>query len=166
MKIYPIFLLLTLFSCQIFEPKPQSEKFYCKIESKAFRPNNGGDISFEPLLANRDEKYNIFDMLAVSKDGNSISLGQKFNNIKDFKEKEYKVNQEFTVNYYGDLININGSNQHEKYESFENSGYIIFSKIDTINQRVSGTFAFKLKSTHTQKVITITKGQFNDVYFY
>jgi hypothetical protein len=164
-SILIIFFIASLFgfSCRKNNPGP-NESFYCKIDGKAFRPDNDGDIFFEPLLAQWDLKNKMFYFIVYGNDSHSISISSKFQKNEDFGLKKYNVNREFIANYNGDLILINGSNVHEKFQSFEDSGFIEFSKIDTTKRRVSGTFEFKLKNE--RKTVSITKGQFNDVFYY
>ena len=165
-------LKITLFSiiissCQLFVPKPQSERFYCKIDGKSFRPDNGGDVFFEPLLAQYNENSNVFYISVHTKDETSINIGTKFKNFKDFREKKYLVSEEFNATYFGKYIEINGNTTvNERFETYLNSGYIEFTKIDTLKQIVSGVFEFKVKSVETDKIINIKNGQFNDVFYY
>lgn len=154
-------------SCEIFTPKPESESFYCKIDGKAFRPDNGGDIFFEALLAKRSVENNLFYFIVYSEPKGWIGISAKFENIKsDFSEKTYVMNEEFRGHYSTPEKTVNGNSYSETYESYPTSGYITFTKIDTLKREVSGTFEFKAKDKKTDKIISVTKGQFNDVYFY
>ncbi len=167
MKKLAVFLiLLSFYSCG--EPPPQpNEPFYCKIDGKRFRPDNGGDIFFEALLAQRDENNNIFDITVYSEERGWVGLFLKFKNIHtEFKEKNYVMNDEFKGHYSTPNKTVNGVSSSTTYESYLQSGFITFSKIDTVKQRVSGTFEFKAKDKKSEKTISITKGQFNDVFFY
>lgn len=156
-----------LCSCQLFTPKPQSESFYCKIDGKAFRPDNGGDIFFSALLAQKDETYNFFYITTTGKEGKGLSISSKiFKNWNDFKVKKYLINEEFNAYYSGNYIEKDGKRLQERFEPYPNSGYVEFTKIDTVKQTVSGVFEFKLKSTQTDKTVSIKNGQFNDVFYY
>jgi hypothetical protein len=161
------FLLIFIFtSCQLFLPKPESEDFYCTIDGKAFRPDNDGDIFFEDLLAQLNENSKIFYISAYGKEGKTLTIKNKFADLKEFKVKRYYINTEFNVSYSGDKIKINGNAINEDFEPFLNSGFVEFTKIDTVRQLVSGTFEFKLKSIQTDKTVNIKNGQFNDVFYY
>lgn len=165
MKKLIVFSLLLFSSCEIFSPKPESEPFYCKIDGKAFRPDNGGDIFFEALLAQRDETYNLFYITADDKN-RTIHISTKFNDLKDFTTKTYQINEEFKAYCTNGYIRTKDRTLDNDYEGFLGSGYITFTKVDTLRQLVSGTFEFKAKSIYSEEIINITKGQFNNVYFY
>jgi hypothetical protein len=166
MKQIAYFLLAALlFTACEPGPKP-NEPFYCKIDGKKFRPDNGGDTFLEPLLAERDGENNNFYIIVIGKNGRGLSFGRKFPSLKEFTPKRYDVNDEFRANHSGDYVITNGRNNREEFEAFENSGYIEFTKVDTVSQRVSGTFEFKVKSKLTGKVIDVKDGCFNDVFFY
>jgi hypothetical protein len=86
--------------------------------------------------------------------------------LNEFKVKRYLINNEFRGGYNGDYIEVNGFRKRERFESYPNSGYIEFTKIDTLKKTVSGVFEFKVKSVETDKIINIKNGQFNDVFYY
>jgi hypothetical protein len=159
------FVLLSISSCGEPPPKP-NEPFYCKIDGKRFRPDNGGDAFFEALLAQRDEKYKLFYITAYAQGGETVGIATKFNDLKDFQVKTYSMNEEFKGNYTSKSENINGIGIQTDYETFSKSGFVTFTKIDTLKQIVSGVFEFKAKDKKSEKIISITKGQFNDVFFY
>jgi hypothetical protein len=163
-SILIIFFIASLFgfSCRKNNPGP-NESFYCKIDGKAFRPDNDGDIFFEPLLVQWAKPLKQF-YFTVQGSRYSLDIYTVFENNENFIEKSYSINEEFSAQLVGDLINSNGIQKREVFKSFPNSGRIIFTKIDSLSHRVSGTFEFEVKNE--RKTISITKGQFNDVFYY
>lgn len=163
-QLIALILIILNFSCDK-APKP-NEPFYCKVDGTVFRPDNGGDTFFEALLAQRDEKNKLFSMTVYSASKGWIVISAKFNDIKDFKEKNYIINEEFKGSYSTIYKTVNGVGSQTVYETYSNSGFVNFTKVDTLKQQVSGVFEFKAKDKKTEKIISITKGQFNDVFFY
>jgi hypothetical protein len=154
MKTRTYFIVLIMLfsfqlSCQLFEPKPKSEEFYCKIDGKKFRPDNGGDMFFEPLLFDLNRDINRFDMTIMNSehgDNNMavlISIPTK-NNI--LQERRYEITEEGKAYCSKGYISVGGANLNHGYEAYTGSGYIVFSKVDTLKRRVSGTFAFRPKA--------------------
>jgi hypothetical protein len=170
LKTVTLILLVSSFSsCQLFGPKPESEEFYCKIGGEKFRPDNGGDVFFEALLLQLDQTNNRFNITALnSEDGDKkmdVLLSVPTKN-KVLKVGRYAITQEGSGFCSKGYISINGSNKNHDYKAYPSSGYIEFTKVDTLKRRVSGTFAFKAKSIYTNDEIAVTDGQFNDVFYY
>ncbi len=167
MKNFAVYLLLfTLSSCGEPPPKP-NEPFYCKVDGKRFRPDNGGDIFLQALLVKKSIPNNLFYFNVYSEGNGWIGISAKFKDIQnEFKEKTYEINQEFKAHYSTPEKTVNGVSSSITYESFAKSGFITFSKIDTLKKEVSGTFEFKAKDTKSDKIISISKGQFNNVFYY
>lgn len=167
--ILAIVLFTFQLSCQIFDAKPKNEKFYCKIGGKKFRPDNGGDIFLEPLLLHLDKDNNRFNMNVVNTgngDNNMTILFSIPTKNDILKSTKYELTQEGKGFCSKGYISIGGSNQKHGYEAYHNSGYIEFTKVDTLKRRVSGTFAFRAKSIYNNDEIAVTDGQFNDVFYY
>ncbi len=166
MKKLTLCFMFALYACGEPPPSP-NEPFYCKIDGKKFRPDNGGDIFFQALLAQKDKQNNIFDITVYSEGKGWIGIFLKFKNIQtEFKEKTYIMGEEVKGHYSTPEKTINGVSSSTTYESYSQSGYIIFSKIDTLKQEVSGTFEFKAKDKISGDIISVTNGQFNNVFYY
>jgi hypothetical protein len=167
--IVVIVLFGSQLSCQIFDPKPKSEEFYCKIGGKKFRPDNGGDMFFEALLLQLDRDNKRFNITAIKSGNGDERMSVLFSiptKNKVLEERKYEITQEGKAYCSKGYISVGGSNKNHDYDAFLSSGYIIFSKVDTLKRRVSGTFAFKAKSNYTNDEIAVTDGQFNDVFYY
>jgi hypothetical protein len=168
-----LFVIITLtvsqLSCQLFETKPKNEKFYCKVGGKKFRPDNGGDIFFEPLLFQLNQTSGRFNMTAMNSETGEDNIAVVFsipikNNI--LEARKYELSQEGKGYCNKGYTTNGGVSVKHGYETYPSSGYIIFSKVDTLKKRVSGTFHFKAKSLYTKDEIAVTDGQFNDVFYY
>jgi hypothetical protein len=160
------FVLLSISSCGEPPPKP-NEPFYCKVDGKRYRPDNGGDAFFQALLAKKSVQNNLFYITVYSENNGELGITAKFKDIKsEFKEKKYIINEEFKADFSTPYKTVNGIGSQKTYESFSNGGYVTFSKIDSLRQRVSGTFEFKAKDKNSDKIIIVSKGQFNDLFYY
>jgi hypothetical protein len=161
-----------LYACQLFVPKPESEKFYCKIDGKAYRPTRKGSysLSYLEITSGLNTKNNFFyiSTARTTRNENSewVSMSLKFENLNDFKLKKYLMNNEFKGQFTGRLNKFDVKKIEEKFTSLNSSGFIEFTKIDTVGKKISGVFEFKAKSTYSDKVIKITNGQFNDLSYF
>lgn len=167
--IVVIILIASQTSCQIFDAKPKNEKFYCKIGGKKFRPDNGGDVFLEPLLAKLDFNSGRFSLTALNTgdgDDNMAVLFSMPTKNKVIETKRHEITQEGRAYCSRGYISNGGSNKNHGYEAFSGSGYIEFTKVDTLKRQVSGVFSFKAKSIYTNDENAVTDGQFNNVSYY
>lgn len=168
MKYLFILLFFILGACEP-PPKP-NEPFYCKIDGKKFRPDNGGDVFFEPLLAQINRDFHFFYITANnSKYGNksmSVSFSITLDSSNRIKPISYKIGVDAKANCSTGYIMINGNNKNHDYKYIENSGKILITKVDSVKQLVSGTFEFEARSIYTDEIVKVTDGCFNDVFYY
>lgn len=172
-EIFKILLISTIIcSCQLFGPKPESESFYCKIDGKAYRPISKGrySLSYLEITSGLNARNNSF-YISTSRDtrsGNSesFSLSLKFEKLEDFRPQKYSISSEITGQFTSKLISFEGREIKERFTSTVGSGYLEFTKIDTLKRKVSGVFEFKAKSNYSDKSIKITNGQFNDLSYF
>lgn len=159
-KVLLIFLVLFLGCNRKNNPQP-NEKFYCQVDGKAFRTDSNGDVFNSPLYAEWNTK-GWFSLYADNfKEKKSLTLIAKLSN-NEVELLEYSTQKgNFSSNYYGDYIIVNGNSVKESFAGFE--GKLIITKYDKVAKKVSGTFEFTAKSKQTEKNISISKGQFNDV---
>ena len=62
-------------------------------------------------------------------------------------------------------INVSGVNLVETYESYYGKeGTLTLTEIDTVHQRVSGTFSFAAYKSDSSKSVTVTDGSFKAKY--
>ena len=167
------FLIILIFpSCQLFVPKPESEKFYCKIAGFAYRPLSKGfySLSYYNITSGLNRKNNSFYISTSrsmrSGNSESFNLDLKFEKLEDFRPKKYSMSSNITGQFSGKLISYEGKEIKDRFTSINSSGYLEFTKIDTVRRTVSGLFEFKAKSKYTDKRIKITNGQFNDLSYF
>jgi len=157
-KLSFVLLFLSLSSCSLFEPKPESEKFYCKLNGKAWRPEKGSYSLGTPLKAewNKKGRFTIYAFNGKE----LVLLSVKLNLNESLKIGNYllgSVISENTGDYYYDQTITNSERLTSK------SGILNISK--TENNQVSGTFEFTTHSNIQNKDYKITKGQFNNLYY-
>jgi hypothetical protein len=158
MKKLTFALIICLFSsCQLFEPKPESEKFYCKVNGKTWRPEKSSYSLSSPISAEWDRKgkfkilaynYPQYVWLTLKVDSNGPQVN------------EYKLSKDITLS----------TGYHSYDYSVKNSevllskdGYVRITKVE--NNKISGTFEFTSYSDIKKKDYKITKGQFNDLIY-
>jgi len=153
-------IVFSLSSCQLFEPKPESEKFYCKINGKAWRPEKAS-YSLGPPLSGEWNKKNGRFVISAYNGVESIFIGIKLNINEPLGIREYELQNNpangSAATYYYDYT----SQTPEKLLS--KSGKVVITKND--NRLVSGTFEFTSYSDVKKKDCKITKGQFNDLIY-
>lgn len=157
-KITFALLILTISSCSIFEPKPESEKFYCKINGKAWRPEKATFTSRPPITAEWFKNGN-FGISAYNVNQN-ITIGIKLGMNIPLEIKTYELQNQASGNngyYYYDTSTL------PREQLTSKSGNIKITKIDA--NSISGTFEFKTYSDIKKKECNITKGQFNNLLF-
>jgi hypothetical protein len=151
-------IIFSLSSCQLFEPKPESEKFYCKVNGKAWRPEKASYSLASPLSAEWDKKNERFKILAYNYpqyvwlslkiDSNGLKIGE-YNLSKDVNLSIGYHAYDYSVKNNEVLISKDGNVKITKIE----------------NNKVSGTFEFTTYSDTKKKDYKITKGQFNDLIY-
>jgi hypothetical protein len=147
--------------------------FGCLLNGKAFIPSTCCGDFFNPPLPSLNaiyypsEKSGIIGSINKKNDKNSFyQIGliyySDFNNIRLPKSYDLKeTSNEF--NYSGGDISIKQSATHSRYTTYNpNSGTLLISNLDTINQIISGTFEFK--AANETDTITITDGRFDLPY--
>jgi hypothetical protein len=154
------FALIVFFlsSCQLFEPKPESEKFYCKVNGKAWRPEKASYSLRTPLTAEWFKNGNFG--IAARNENETIVIGIKLGINNPLEIKQYEL-QSQTSGSTGDYYYDTSNPPREKLTS--KSGSVWITKFD--NSSVSGTFEFTTHSDIKNKDYKITKGQFNNLLY-
>ena len=154
-----IFVLTIFFisSCSIFEPKPESEKFYCKIDGKAWRPEKASFTSKPPITAEWFKNGN-FGISAYNVNQNII-IGIKLGVNIPLEVKTYELQNQTS----GNIGNYYDTSILPREQLTSKSGNIKITKIDA--NSVSGTFEFKTYSDIKKRECNITRGQFNNLLF-
>jgi len=158
MKKLTFALIICLFSsCQLFEPKPESEKFYCKHNGKAWRPEKNSTSLGTNLKAewNKKGKFNIlayqypeYVWMLLKVDSGGIKIGK------------YDLSNDITNSVGNYSYDYRVSNNEV---TISKSGFVNITKVE--NKQVSGTFEFTTHSNIQNKDYKITKGQFNNLYY-
>ena len=151
-------IFCSLSSCQLFEPKPESEKFYCKLNGKAWRPEKGSYSLGTPLKGewNRKGRFTIYAFSGKE----LITLSVKLNLNEPLMINKYTLSSiisETTGNYYYDQTVSSAERLTSK------NGVLNVTKIGS--NQVSGTFEFTTRSNIQNKDYKITKGQFNNLTY-
>jgi hypothetical protein len=154
-------IIFSFSSCQLFEPKPESEKFYCKLNGKAWRPEKGSYSLGTPLKAewNKKGRFTIYAYDTKELINFSLIVDSKGIQVKEYKLSSIKGKGESVGFYYYDYT-ISSQNRDELTS---NDGFVNITKVE--NKQVSGTFEFTTHSNIQNKDYKITKGQFNNLYY-
>ena len=160
-KLLFALIFCSLSSCQLFEPKPESEKFYCKLNGKAWRPEKNGTSLGTNLKAEWNKKglFNIYAYGAKELINFSVVVDSKGIQVKEYKLSSIKGKGESVGFYYYDYT-ISSQNRDELTS---NDGFVNITKIG--NNQVSGTFEFTTRSSIQNKNYKITRGQFNNLTY-
>jgi hypothetical protein len=157
-KLSFVLLFLSLSSCSLFEPKPESEKFYCKLNEKAWRPEKNSTSLGTNLKAEWNKKglfniyaYNIPEVIIFSLKVDNTGLQVK--NYTLFSQKGNSIG----------IFTYNDNSPNDREELLSQQGFVNITKVE--NKQVSGTFEFTTHSNLQNKNYKITKGQFNNLYF-
>ncbi len=158
-KLLFAFLIFSFSSCQLFEPKPESEKFYCKLNGKAWRPEKNGTSLGTNLKAEWNKKglfniyaYNIPEVIIFSLKVNNS--GVEIKNYTLYNQKGNSIGL-FTYN--------ENASPNDREELISQQGFVNITKVE--NKQVSGTFEFTTRSNIQNKDYKITKGQFNNLTY-
>jgi hypothetical protein len=112
----------------------------------------GVDITYylsPPLQSTEPYPHYTFSLNGFSRDRATITL--ICNSVK-----------ETNVDY---PINVSSVNLIKTYESYYGKeGTLILTEIDTVNQRVAGTFSFVAYTSDSSKSVTVSDGSFNAKY--
>ena len=158
-KLTFAFFILCFSSCQLFEPKPESEKFYCKVNGKAWRPEKSSYSLSSPLSA--ELKTNGLFIISAFNEVESFSIGIKLKANEPLLIQEYELQNNPTngssATYYYDF------SLPTRDRLLSKSGKVNITKNE--NRIISGTFEFTTYSDIKKKNFKITKGQFNDLIY-
>jgi hypothetical protein len=160
MKRITIFSFLLIFlitnSCTIFEPKPESEKFYCKINGRNWRPEKQTTTMGTNLSAEWD-KSGIFRILSYN-NPEFVWIRVKVDE-KGIKVGKYDLKDD-SLNY--GLYSPNYTlKDFEKLKSSQ--GSVTITKVE--NNYISGIFEFTTILDKNKRDYKIIKGQFNNLIY-
>lgn len=160
MKTQILFLTLifSLISCKMFNPKPESEDFFCRINGKAFRPEPKS-YSLPPQLTSELSKNDGRFIIRAINGAKSIKLflqlePNTFPNVGSYSfSNDTKNNHSIYYYEYSDLTK----------KAISKNGTLEITKIE--GNTISGTFVFEAYSEQNKKTYNIKYGQFNDLDF-
>ncbi len=161
MKNLAVLLLsLLIFSCDLITPK--NEQFYCKVNGKAYRPKDSsspvGGVGAATLTVEWDKKGWFY--IRGRQNTEIVSLSIKLDPNSFLQIQEYPLGNSFT-NTSGDYYYDYTVNNPERLISID--GKVNISKIE--GKYIWGTFEFNTKTSNSGKSFSITKGQFNQLYY-
>jgi Family of unknown function (DUF6252) len=156
------FVLLICCSCKRFEPKPESEKFYCKINGDKFCPStstSSATLGSNSLQINWNEQNGTMSIRAKN---NPIELFF----ILIFPDKNVKIGKIYLKkdNTSSKVYLIPNSDSSSPKDLIAEEGILEITKKDGF--LISGTFEFNVKDPITNFVYTVNKGQFNKLSYY
>ena len=179
-----VFSTCFISSCNLLSPTPPKvveqgykvgERFYCEVDGKPFRPNNGGDLFLSSLVTdfytNKQSsgvpinyiRY-VISAFDSRRESNVESVSLIF--LIPF---EIKNNLKFQINKDSNLADIFKRDPTDRFvqNQFKPiSGEILITKIDTINFKISGEFQFtSYRVNKPSEISKIENGHFNNLSF-
>ena len=154
------FLIILVFSsCQLFNPKPETEDFFCRINGKAFRPEPKAYSLPSQLTCELSKKNGRFIINAINGDKYIMLLLQiepnTFPKVGSYLfSNDIKNNHSIFYYEYQDLTK----------KAISKKGTFIITKVE--GYTISGTFEFEAYSEVNKKTYKIKYGQFNDLECY
>ena len=143
-KLTSILIIFFISSCSIFEPKPESEKFYCKIDGKAWRPEKASYSLSPPLSAELDKKNERFKVLAYDYP-QYVWLSLKVSSSGlEIGKYDLSKDANLSIGYYSYDYSIKNNEV-----LISKDGNVKITKIE--NNKVSGTFEFTVYSNVKKK---------------
>ncbi|WP_347156396.1 hypothetical protein [Pontibacter chitinilyticus] len=165
--------LLLLSSCEEKLPEPTTKganTFACKVNGKAWIPDAGGSFSGKKLsvlysdLFKPQVNFVLFATRINKEDNTSIQLA-----LEDVRTTGTQY-FDFDTNPYPNELHYKNHAMYVEYKPGKASyitnthytGIVNFTRVDTVNHIIAGTFAFTAENTDgSGQVIKVTEGRFD-----
>lgn len=173
MKIKLLFFLglvfLSLYSCKKRKQiKPElpaitlegKNTFGCMFNNELWLPGNYITLAYPPLSGRYTPESELMIVCRrispASNEGFKDYLFIAFNK-PDLKTGEYELNNLNTRL----VVDINVPGASPKPYELYNTGNLTLSRVDLVNNIVSGTFSFRVKEKNTGEIVNVTHGRFD-----